>query len=600
MLEFKGPVRPADFERMATYARRVKVLNYGMPGQSSGLLPLRAWQFSVDLAACQQVFARFLGPRPLLPNLQTYVFDIDGDLFFRDYRPLSFLFGPRLRDMQIIDVEYGPDERKNYSALGSNQWRVREKGFADFFDRLGATKLEKLDVAKLPTSKPAWRALSRSLCSMKHLTEVTISYMPLNHAAVRHLALLPALRRLWLEIYSPFWADGDSTMGPLPSSTAPRATFPALQVLYIVSGTFTEATNVLKLVSSPKLVDVEMTVVGTTYDSEIRPLFATLATLPGRTSVEHLTVWAKAILTQDPGLHNQLGAMSFDEQEDALRPTDRFPLLDENEQLAPPPPAIPEDTYRLLFALSNLRTLRLDLHDRLDIDDRLLEASALAWPKIRELNLLGRPKLTSPWGRFHREYYLHTYDYADPDATEPGEGDEDLLGDDEAASLRARDAVLYWRRPRATLPGLLPLARHCPDLDTLAVPLDTALQSTVDDPSRPEGRPSRGAAPVSDLRRLQVGLSPIERPPAVAAFLFDVFPAIRWPIESAWEDAEKACESDSDEYSDGEDAPDVDEGTADRRRRCGVAARLHRQRWEEVQATYAHLVTVRQSERRLK
>ncbi|KAJ7798050.1 hypothetical protein B0H14DRAFT_2389052 [Mycena olivaceomarginata] len=71
--------------------------------------------------------------------------------------------------------------------------------------------------------------------------------------------------------------------------------------------------------------------------------------------------------------------------------------------------------------------------------------------------------------------------------------------------------------PRATVAGLLPLAQHCPRLESLALVLD----ATRTDPEILDGINNCA------LARLDVGESPLSSPGAVAAFLAAIFPNLQ-------------------------------------------------------------------------
>ncbi|CDO76159.1 hypothetical protein BN946_scf184740.g2 [Trametes cinnabarina] len=86
-----------------------------------------------------------------------------------------------------------------------------------------------------------------------------------------------------------------------------------------------------------------------------------------------------------------------------------------------------------------------------------------------------------------------------------------------------------WRRPRATILGLLTFAWLSPRLSVLGVEFDTDLSKLP--PARTELRLMLGVP----RGALQVGLSPIEDPVAVAAFLSDSFPSLA-DIVNGWDE----------------------------------------------------------------
>ncbi|EIW59339.1 uncharacterized protein TRAVEDRAFT_122287 [Trametes versicolor FP-101664 SS1] len=137
-----------------------------------------------------------------------------------------------------------------------------------------------------------------------------------------------------------------------------------------------------------------------------------------------------------------------------------------------------------------------------------------------------------------------------------------------------------WTRPRTTLAGLATVARLCPKLDWLGWELDASLDALP--PARLERRPGLGMVP-RHVFTLNVGLSPIEDPWAVAAFLSDIFPWLE-SIDHGW----KALEFDQ---PDGQ----IDQWGLEREgwslpKRYGV-------RWENARALIAKFAKIRGHER---
>jgi len=125
---------------------------------------------------------------------------------------------------------------------------------------------------------------------------------------------------------------------------------------------------------------------------------------------------------------------------------------------------------RPLLGFSNL--INVNLCFPFNLHDLSVRSMAVAWPRIRSLVLDG-------WGTGH---------------------------------------------PSTSILALVPLARHCPELQTLTIFFDA--RSLL--PSLPK---LLGVANHS-LKKLDVLKSPIGKPEEVAAFLYDIFPEVG--VESSW------------------------------------------------------------------
>ncbi|KAJ7140942.1 hypothetical protein C8R44DRAFT_692839 [Mycena epipterygia] len=149
------------------------------------------------------------------------------------------------------------------------------------------------------------------------------------------------------------------------------------------------------------------------------------------------------------------------------------------------------DSLRPLLSFANLAQVTINAPYGIDIDDALLKQMALAWPQLEKLDL-------APVVQHVR--------YA----------------------------------PQITLPGLIPLAQHCPLLASLAL----VLNATDTDPYSKE-KPGGGVCNRS-LVDLDVVESPLTSPGAVASFLSAIFPNLqrvanreelmRNPDAADWED----------------------------------------------------------------
>ncbi|KAL1744748.1 hypothetical protein HDZ31DRAFT_11779, partial [Schizophyllum fasciatum] len=127
---------------------------------------------------------------------------------------------------------------------------------------------------------------------------------------------------------------------------------------------------------------------------------------------------------------------------------------------------------RPLLAFTNLTHVDVRVLYAPDPTDSELRALAQSWPRIRHLDLLP----AFEWARYET--------------------------------------------PRATLWGLVPFAEFCLELRRLHLYVDAC------SPTRYAGKPGGGAA-CRALRALHVGGSPIAHATIVAAFLSDIFPALR-------------------------------------------------------------------------
>ncbi|KDQ62089.1 hypothetical protein JAAARDRAFT_29989, partial [Jaapia argillacea MUCL 33604] len=157
-----------------------------------------------------------------------------------------------------------------------------------------------------------------------------------------------------------------------------------------------------------------------------------------------------------------------------------------------------------LLSFVRLEQLRIDLRSSLGINNTAIEQMALTWPNLRQLQL-------------------------------------GALDDSPGVS-------------GITLQGLIPLATHCPHLESIGFSIDASICEVG------EERPGRGITNES-LSIIEFGKSPVVDPAAVAAFLADIFPEVEYI--TAWETSDDA-------------APD---------------------RWDEVERLYEIFAKVRKQER---
>jgi hypothetical protein len=130
---------------------------------------------------------------------------------------------------------------------------------------------------------------------------------------------------------------------------------------------------------------------------------------------------------------------------------------------------LPVDWFHPLLSCANLTEVVILTANGIDIDDAFLKRMATAWLQLQTLDLLAGCQVAA---------------YAS----------------------------------RATLAGLLPLAQHCPRLESLALALD----ATHADPEI-----LRDGLSNCGLARLNIVESPLSSPGAVAAFLAAIFPNLQ-------------------------------------------------------------------------
>jgi hypothetical protein len=123
-------------------------------------------------------------------------------------------------------------------------------------------------------------------------------------------------------------------------------------------------------------------------------------------------------------------------------------------------PHHPADMLQPLLSFVNLQDISINIHNLFGIDNNFIEAAAKSWPRLRSLALNGQSNIT--------------------------------------------------------LTGLASLARHCPNLTSLAITIDATVVDHVLD------------MPVSNTKfdDLYLGCSAIENPTSVAACLSRIFPFV--------------------------------------------------------------------------
>lgn len=355
----------------------------------------------------------------------------------------------------------------------------------------------------------------------------------LRPGALASLARLPQLSSLRCDIGASFRTSKFAAR--LAAGDGVEPPFPALRELEIAVPTLALPTDLLRFFESPRLAKLTITALAYVPRSQVLPFFLAITRMRAQ---EHLRE-----------LHVKV---------ERLRPTTR---LAEDVQSLPWP--IGKETLAPLLLLPGLEELDLNLCCRFDVDDELLELLARSWPKLKCLSF--RPTSPTSWGL--------------PEAPEPPLVSVVDIGEGAAIGGRASDAPLMmldgnpamtWPRPRATLFGLRAFAQHCPQMRQVALEVDADMSRVL--PSRLETCARPQYVPNGTLHSLSVGLSPIGDPYAVAAFLSDVFPAVR-EIYSDWGDVND-CQGDAGRFDDEWD--DVQEYLPD-----FLAVRLQEGRWKQ-------------------
>ncbi|KAI0669270.1 hypothetical protein C8Q78DRAFT_1080554 [Trametes maxima] len=214
------------------------------------------------------------------------------------------------------------------------------------------------------------------------------------------------------------------------------------------------------------------------------------------------------------------------------------PYVPDDQQ--PTSALIDEYTLEPLLALRGIRELEVDVPCPCEIDDLLLARIAVAWPQLSRLELGVR----TPWGT------------------------------GSSSAQRACGRLRVREPPPATLTGLLTLARACPNTTVLGVEFDADPRRKVDPPVH--------TAPSCKAETLRVGLSLINDPYGVAAYLSHAFPHVR-KIESRWDLLERKLVN---------SAEDSEE---EQRKRSSAAT--YRKQWVRVRQLIPQFVAIREQER---
>ncbi|KAJ7618454.1 hypothetical protein FB45DRAFT_167924 [Roridomyces roridus] len=295
-------------------------------------------------------------------------------------------------------------------------------------------------------SEPAVRqstliALSSAVCGLYHLTKLTIPN--LNLPGFVHISQLPSLTHLVL--------SAAEQPGTLQLSQLPYPAFPAFEYLSLACESPTFCAELVKTVSSPHFDNVHIRCLKNWTTIEWKEVFTSLAGCRALDSIE-VSQSCEHVRAEDAALYTLSG-----------------------------------DTIRPLLALEAMASLGLQIYPGLVVKDEFLAEMAVAWPKLRSLEL----------------------------STE----------------------ILVTGQPRATLACLIPFARHCPRLHTLGI----RMQSD----EIPEFSQVPGERLEHSLDTLYVGTSPIwdlsEDVGKIAAFVSNLFPHIQGVHASDHTSTEELC-----------------------------------------------------------
>ncbi|PIL35649.1 hypothetical protein GSI_02379 [Ganoderma sinense ZZ0214-1] len=431
---FKRPPVKSDFARLKHYAHRIERILYA----NTCLIP----------PAVLNALAAHFPAGTFLPNIRSFAYQYLIPPPSELNHSLEILFGLKLERIYVIGAASGPIGTK----LSPN---------AESFDCIRALaricpKLSRLSIRLEPKPKrPLITVVPEMITAFQDLTYVFVSHILLDLPAILHLASLQNL-----EVLNAYLSDnipqsnGLSLTSISPSRQA--GYFPSLKNMSLEHRSLSLFTLLLKLVSSPDLDEVMLSIPETsdaTCTSE--DVSELLVELSLHTALTRITV-------------------SVDSSSPVTGP--RFDST----------------TFTPLLALPGLCILDIDIAHPVDIDDELIASMAATWSDLTQLSLgVARP-------------HSHT---------------------DISAFLATRTPTLF---------GLVPFALFCPHLEWLGLPLDTNLWSDPYAQNRLERRPGCGAR-LSQMTALDVGLSVVYDPVAVAAFLSDLFPELNgaW---TAWQE----------------------------------------------------------------
>lgn len=510
-------------------------------------------------------------------NLEQVTYHCPSELITGVFGSFHALFGPALKELLIWDLYEPHAETLTESAEVYARMLGKVKDIAP--------SLRELSVNISPeftSAVPAMLAVLHE--ATHHLVSVCLGdgIFPLTPAAVLHLARLPHLHTLEFSVDATFFKHD---LKPVNEAIRAREMlFPAIRELHISAPTFVQPRNLLRLFRSPHIEELDIRVRGEACRSDIDPLIVGIARMPAHKHISRLYIEALDIVS------NELS----------------------KKPISPPPPdgepafhpvfrSVSGKTLAPLLSMSNLYDIVLKLHCPFAVEAKFLAKAASTWPRLDRLTL---GSLDAGWWDFmvdsdrDDDEDKRKDDAPGDDGGAPPENlaqanngehpGQQVEAENNNADGRGHDDGFVWKpypRP-ATILGLLPFARHCSALDVLAVEFDARLIK-ADIPDRLERMPLPGEQPprwpINGPTTLNVGMSPIDDPCAVAAFLSGVFPMVE-EVLTGWEWAEEI--------------EDIIPDATEAQRAAWPVLLSYKQRWEAVGQLIPMYVEIRKEERR--
>ena len=349
--------------------------------------------------------------RPLLQNLTKFTFNQDyGGVSLRD---ACIFLGPRLKTLHLTIPS---------SLTGLKTFTNTLKAKCPATEHLYISSFRSFDRA----NKVVWNLV----CSLSALRTVSCERIICDAQALKYLSSLPSLQRLVVQLPAGLshWSLLDASSNILP--------FPAMQHLSIMTPSLTEARELLQVASSAS-------------------------------KLKYLQITFESVLPTPEELHATLEVIQQCSFCDTLT---TFILEDhvETDEDATPLHTLDEQTLSPLLQCRNLEHIMTTIsYGHAAIDNSLLEKMALAWPRLREINL-------------HSHFNTH-----------------------------------IWHST-ANLQGLICLAQNCHSLQSVSLQFDV---------SHPPA--AHSALRYESLTRLAVSCSHVSDPRSVGIFLANVFPNLR-------------------------------------------------------------------------
>ncbi|KAI9058492.1 hypothetical protein FKP32DRAFT_1597589 [Trametes sanguinea] len=468
------------------------------------------------------VLATFLQGQPLCPNIKLLRYYHRNSMPLSVFRSFHILFGPQLQEVDLGSRNILPVNRREDGD---------DEHCANMLRMLKAraSTLRKLQITLNLSGNLMQSAVTPLVCALTNPNLVSVQLargLPLEPEAFFYLGSLPSLQVLSVGVNDDTWT---TYLASDPHENS-HSLFPSLRKLQILVRTLAVPIKLLSFVVSPKLNELNVTAYGRVLRHELCPVFTAIASIPSSRS-NLITLFVRI--------------------EDVLRGTQAVPDADPTarsrwSEADHIPDPIGEKTLEPLLAMTQLEDITLEIDCPFDIDDALMRRFAASW---RNLNRLGLK--------------------SDFPVSEYPEGSVNQLD--------------FWRTPRASIASLQAFAELCPKLTVLSVEFDANLAKVPRWLREP--RPQY-TTPLRPLTTLCVGLSTIQDPLSVAAFLSAWFPSLL-DVYHGWD----ALEEDDDEDSDAEREDSIieyDDWSEER------AARV---RWERVQYLIAQFAEIRRQER---